>query len=371
MQRLKRIRVAGWKSIKDQTVDLTPLTVVIGANGSGKSNLLSLFRLINVLFAGTPGFRSYVGISGYADSLLHYGSRRTPVAELELVFEANTGETRYSARWAAAAGGSLVFTDERVEFLRTGAAVPRVVSLGAGHSETNLTQAADNGEQTAAAALRLLRSCRLFHFHDTSENSAIRNPSYIEANRFLYPDAGNLASMLYLLKEKHPTAYRRILATVRQMVPDFGDFVLEPSKLNERQILLNWRQKGEDYEFGPHQLSDGSLRFIALATLLLQPEDKLPLLLALDEPELGLHPAALEVLAGIARAAVMHCQVVFATQSSLFVDQFEPEEVVVVDSRSGGSQFTRLSAEKLAAWREQYTLGEIWEKNVVGGGPYG
>ncbi len=229
MQMLKRIRVAGWKSIRDQTIELTPLTVVIGANGAGKSNLLSLFKLLNVLFAGTPGLRNYVGMNGYADSLLHYGSRETPVAELELVFETDAGEYRYLGRWAAAAGGALIFTEERAEFLISGAVAPFVVDLGAGHPETNLVRSAEDGNATSAVVLQLLRSCRLFHFHDTSENSAIRRPSYIEANRFLYPDAGNLAAMLYLYKQRYPAAYRRITATVRQIVPDFADFVLEPS----------------------------------------------------------------------------------------------------------------------------------------------
>ena len=371
MQLLKRIRVDGWKSVKSQTVDLTPLTVVIGANGAGKSNLLSIFKLLNAVFANTPSFRTYVGQNGFADSLLHFGSRETPVAEMELVFGTDTGETTYFARWAAAAGGALIFTEERVEFLRPGFPRPVVVDLGAGHAETNLLKSADDGNQTSVIALRLLRSCRLFHFHDTSENCAARQPCYIEANRFLYPDAGNLAAMLYLFRQQHPTAFRRITSTVQQMVPDFDSFVLEPSKLNERQILLNWTQKGRPYEFGPHQLSDGSLRFIALAALLLQPEDILPLLIAFDEPELGLHPSALEILAGMAKAASLHCQLLFATQSSVFLDYFEPEHVVVVNSKGGSSEFQRLSQERLEAWRADYTLGEIWEKNVVGGGPYG
>ncbi|MHB1422876.1 MAG: AAA family ATPase [Gemmataceae bacterium] len=367
---LKRIRVVGWKSIKNQTVDLTPLTVVIGANGAGKSNLLSHFKLLNAMFAQTPGFRNYVGQSGFADSLLHYGWRETPVAEMELVFGTDTGETIYFARWAAASGGALIFTEERVEFHRTGSAWPTVVDLGAGHPETNLLKSADDGNQTSIVALKLLRSCRLFHFHDTSENCAARKPCYVNANRFLYPDAGNLAAMLYLFQQQNPTAYRRITATVRQMIPDFDAFVLEPSKLNEKQILLNWMHKGRPYEFGPHQLSDGSLRFIALAALLLQPEDKLPLLIALDEPELGLHPSALEILAGMAKAASLHCQLLFATQSSVFLDHFEPDNVVVVNCKGGVSEFQRLPADKLDAWRADYTLGEIWEKNVVGGGPY-
>jgi predicted ATPase len=371
MQMLKRIRVIGWKSIKNQTFELTPLNVAIGANGAGKSNLLSLVKLLNAMFANVPNFRNYVAQSGYADSLLHYGSRQTPVAELELTFGTDTGETTYFARWAVAAGGTLIFTEERVTFHRTGSLQPVVVDLGAGHPETNLVASADEGNQTSEVALRLLRSCRLFHFHDTSDSAASRQPCYVNANRFLYPDAGNLAAMLYLFRQQHSTAYRRITATVRQMVPDFDDFVLEPSKLNDNQIFLNWTHKGRPYEFGPHQLSDGSLRFIALATLLLQPEDKLPLLIALDEPELGLHPSALEILAGMAIATSMHCQLLFATQSSVFLDGFQPENVIVVNTTAGTSEFQRLDAEKLKEWLTKYTLGEIWEKNVVGGGPYG
>ena len=373
MQMLKRIRLAGWKSIKDETIDLTPLTVVIGANGAGKSNLLSLFKLLNVMFSNTPGLRNYVGLSGYADSLLHYGSKQTPVAEMELTFSTDTGDTTYYARWAAAAGGTLIFTEERVAFLRPGFPSPGVVDLGAGHSETNLLKSAEDGEMIAVVALKLLRSCRLFHFHDTSDNSAARQPCYVDDNRFLYPDAGNLAAMLYLFREQHPMAFRHITATVRQMIPDFDGFVLEPRNLNKKQIQLNWTHKGRTYEFGPHQLSDGSLRFIALAALLLQPrvKERLPLLIALDEPELGLHPAALEVLSGMAKAASLQSQLVFATQSSVFLDYFEPQDIVVVNCRSGTSEFQRLSAEKLEAWRDDYTLGEIWEKNVVGGGPYG
>jgi predicted ATPase len=371
MQMLKQIRVVGWKSIQNQTVDLKPLTVVIGANGSGKSNLLSLFKLLNAMFAHTPGFRNYVAQNGYADSLLHYGVKQTPVAELELTFETETGETTYYARWAVAAGGMLIFSEEKVTFLRTGALHPTVVDLGAGHSETNLLASADGGNQTSEVALRLLRRCRLFHLHDTSELAGFRQPCYVNANRFLFPDAGNLAAMIYLFSQQNISAYRRITATVRQMVPDFDSFLLEPSELNKEQILLKWKHKDRLYEFGPHQLSDGSLRFIALTTLLLQPVDKLPLMIALDEPELGLHPSAIEILAGMTKAVSEHCQILFATQSPVLLDHFLPEDVVVVNTKLGVSEFQHLDAENLQGWLAEYTLGEIWEKNVVGGGPYG
>lgn len=370
MQMLTKIRVAGWKSIRDQTLELRSLNMVVGANGAGKSNLLSLFKLLNALFANTPGFRNYVAVNGYAASLLHFGTRQTPVAEIEFTFLANTGETSYYARWAAATGGTLIFTEERVTFQRTNTRKPTTVDLGAGHAETNLIPSADGGNKTAIVALQLLRGCRLFHFHDTSDSSGARQPCDLENNRFLYPDAGNLAAMLYLFRNQHVESYRRIEATVRQMVPGFEGFVLEPQRLNENKILLNWTHKGRDYEFGPHQLSDGSLRFIALATLLLQPESKMPLLIALDEPELGLHPAALEVLSGMSRAASLNTQLVFATQSSVLLDHFHPDDIVVVNSRSGASEFERLSAEHLAEWLAEYSLGQIWEKNVIRGGPY-
>lgn len=370
MRKLKRIHVVGWKSIRDQTIELEPLNVVIGANGAGKSNLLSLFWLIHAMFASTPVFRNYVAANGGADRLLHFGIKQTQAANLELVFETESADMTYFVSWSAATGGTLIFTKEQVTIARAVAAAPEVLDLGAGHGESQLHQAAEDGNPTAQLVLSLLRSCRLFHFHDTSDNSAARAPCYVEANRFLYPDAGNLAAMLYLFREKYAPTYRRIVATVRQMVPEFGDFVLEPRRLNESQILLNWTHKDRDYELGPHQLSDGSLRFVALATLMLQPAPMLPLLMALDEPELGLHPAALELLAGMANTASLGTQVLFATQSPVFLDYFEPANVIVVHNRAGSSEFERLDERRLVEWREEYTLGEIWQKNVLGGGPY-
>jgi predicted ATPase len=176
--------------------------------------------------------------------------------------------------------------------------------------------------------------------------------------------------MLYLFRERYSAAYQRIVATVRQMVPDFCDFVLEPNKLNDKQISLRWTHRGHDYEFGPHQLSDGSLRFIALATLLLQPPDFMPLLIALDEPELGLHPAALEVLGGMIERASTQCQVVLATQSVNLLDCFSPGAVVVAHCRDGETAFERLTEDALVEWRQDSGMGDIWLRHVVGGGPY-
>jgi predicted ATPase len=209
----------------------------------------------------------------------------------------------------------------------------------------------------------------VFHFHDTSDTAKVRQSGYIESNRHLAPDAGNLAAMLYRYQQQEPATYRRIVETIRLIVPFFDDFILEPQRLNPRNILLNWQARGSDYEFGPHQLSDGTLRAIALTTLLLQPQADLPDLIILDEPELGQHPYALNVLASLLKTAAVRSQVLVATQSAMLLDEFEPQDVIVVDHHGHESTFSRLDATKLQEWLEEYSLGEVWWKNVIGGVP--
>ncbi|HEV7223166.1 MAG TPA: AAA family ATPase [Pirellulales bacterium] len=368
-QMLKRIRIAGWKSIRDATLAPSAVTVLVGANGAGKSNLVSFFRMLNRLIA--DDLQLHIGRSGGANAVLHFGAKRTPVMETELNFQTPQGENRYEARFAAAAGDSLIFAEERIEFQRAGIQrAPPPHMLGGGHRETALKASADGGNQTAAVIRSLLGRCRVFHFHDTSDASSLRRSCYVNANRHLYPDGGNAAAMLYLYRETRPVIYRRILSTIRQMAPFIDDFVLEPDKLNVNNITLKWKQPGTDYEFGPHQLSDGTLRMIALTTLLLQPEDDLPLLIALDEPELGLHPAAIGVLGSLARKASHHCQIMLATQSTNFIDCFELGDIVIVKNSGGVTSLERPDLESLKEWLEDYSVGELWEKNVIGGGPY-
>jgi predicted ATPase len=198
----------------------------------------------------------------------------------------------------------------------------------------------------------------------------MRRDCLIDTNRSLAPDAANLPAMLYLYRQRYKTAYHRIVAAVKAIAPFFEDFVLEPLRLNPRNIALHWRAKESDYEFGAHQLSDGTLRAIALFTLLLQPEEDLPELIVLDEPELGLHPAALAVLADLLKSTAQHSQLIIATQSVALIDHFEVEDIVTVNIRDGCSTFERLNPEGLKHWLEEYTLSELWERNVIGGGPY-
>jgi predicted ATPase len=303
--------------------------------------------------------------------MLHYGPKVTPQMEARLVFEVDNGQDTYRMRLFHAAGDTLVFAEERLEFLRADwQGDPQRVQLGAGHTETRVTEAAEGGDPVARVFRHLLNNCRVYQFHDTSETARIRQYCYVGEDRWLRPDAGNLAAILYRLKNRdEPTAYQRIVGTIRQIAPFFADFDLEPSGPSGKDIILNWRERSSDLVFGPHQLSDGTLRAMALISLLSQPTEDLPNVIVIDEPELGLHPFAKNVLGALMRKASHHCQVVVATQSAGLLDAFEPEDVVVVERDEDGSTFTRQTREGLEQWLAEYSIRELWEKNVLGGGP--
>lgn len=323
MAMLKRLVVSGFKSIKLMDLELSPLNVLIGANGAGKSNLVSFFKLLNEMMGGR--LQQYIAAAGRAQSLLYLGPKVTPQMEARLEFEVDNGLDTYAMRLFHAAGDTLVFADETLSFHQTGYASPKSLSLGAGHVETRIGQEADQGEPTAKVFRHLLNHCRVHHFHDTSATARVRQYCYVGDNRWLMPDAGNLAAVLYRLRnERDGASYRPIVTTTRLIAPFFDDFDLEPTGPQRKEIILNWRQKGSDQIFGPHQLSDGTLRAICLVTLLLLP----------------------------------------------FLDHFDPQDVVVVDREGTESRFIRPDAERLDAWLEECSLGEVWEKNVIGGGPH-
>jgi predicted ATPase len=360
-------------------LELRPLNVLIGANGAGKSNLISFFKLLNEMMAGR--LQQHIGTTGRARSLLHFGPKVTTEISAKLEFDATVqlGIVQcgaYSMRLAYAAGDSLAFVQETLES-RDGS-MSNAFGLGSGHAETRIGVTADSAPfgmptiQRQAKVLRdLLNQFGVYHFHDTSPTASVRQYCYVEDNRSLLFDAGNLAAFLRRLREENGgVAYRRIVSTIRLIAPFFDDFQLEPSGPRKTDIILNWRDKSTDQVFGPHQLSDGTLRAMSLIALLLQPEGELPCVIVVDEPELGLHPYALNVIAALFKKASHHTQVIVSTQSSSFVDSIEPEDVIVVSREGRESKFTRPDPARLDAWLEEYSLGEVWEKNVIGGGPH-
>jgi len=370
MARLKRLELKGFKSIRETVIELGDLTVLIGANGSGKSNLIGFFRFLNEMMGHR--LQQYVAGAGRAHSLLHHGPKRTPQLQAVLDFETETGLNKYELRLFYAAGDTLVFAEESLQYLKRGVdPAPAPISLGAGHLETRVREWAEQGRPIAKVFRHLLNTCRVYHFHDTSSTARVRQAGYVGDDELLMFDAGNLAAVLHRFKSMDDTSvYRRIVGTIRLIAPFFDDFELQPTGPEGREIFLNWRERGSDQLFGPHQLSDGTLRAMCLITLLLQPVESLPQLIIVDEPELGLHPYALHLIAGLLQAAARHAQVLISTQSSPFLDNFEPGNILVASHDEAGSTFRRLPEEELAAWLDEYSLGEVWEKNVFAGGPH-
>jgi predicted ATPase len=361
---LTSLVLKGFKTFEELTFQPRALNVLIGANGVGKSNLISFFRMMAWLSAGN--LQHHLGAVG-AHRLLHDGPRKTPEMEAELTFETDRGENQYAFRLSFGAGDTLFFADERFRFSdrATGSKAPWR-ELGAGHREAALIHVADQGDMTARAIRGLLQRCVVHQFHDTSATSRMRQKWRVTDGRYLKEDAGNLAPFLLRLRDESPLAYSKVLAILRQSVPFFDDFELDSSN---GQMLLGWREIGSDVVFDAAQASDGMLRTFALVALLGQPPERFPSILLLDEPELGLHPHAISLIGGMLKSASAATQIVLATQSAVLVDQFEPEDVVVVERQGRSSALSRLEPEPLAGWLEQYSLGELWQKNLFGGRP--
>ncbi len=347
---LEGIKIHGFKSIRELDLELRPMNVLIGANGSGKSNFLDVFPLTHAVRLGQE--ERYSAMRGGADRALHFGSKRTSEIRIELRL---SDAIEYSA--------VLIPTDEDRLFT-----VEESLSNDEG-AEIDLLFPADDEGEAEKVLDRIMARWGAYQFHDTSARSPLRRTALVRNRRRLRTDGANLASFLYRLKNHRRESYRRILQTVRMAAPFVSDFVLEPDEDDEDSIRLEWLHAESDEFFDGASMSDGTLRFIALATLFRQPVALRPDVIIVDEPELGLHPAAICLLAEMIGTAAQDSTVIVATQSPTLVDYFEPEDVIVVDLVDGATEFTRLERPKLEEWLEDFSLGELWEKNHFGGRP--
>lgn len=365
--KLREIHIKGYKSIDGhagQTIPLRDITVLLGANGTGKSNVVSALQMLNSIATGK--LSTYVSRYG-VNRLLFYGTKETEHISFALRLQlGNKNKIEYSMRLSHALPDSLKITEETLSLNGR-----QCYSVNNGAFELGLKDVAD---ATAKAVHGFLSGIRAYQFHDTSDTAKIRDRCYTDDAKRLHGDGGNLAAFLKMLKGHAPYRkyYERVKGHIQDMMPQFGDFDLESIPGAENYARLNWRDcTGSDYLFDPWQISDGALRFMALATLLLQPPDLLPTLIVLDEPELGLHPSALAALGGFVKVAAQNTQVLVATQSMRLVDEFLPEQVVVAgrDEQKRCSVFKALDEGQLSEWLDRYSLSELWEKNVIGGQP--
>jgi len=372
---LKHLSIEGFKSIQSlETFKLRDLNVLIGANGAGKSNFVDFFRMLRAM--SDEGLANFTRENGGSNTFFFCNGPK-PVSELsaELAF----GENEYRFTLGSTVSGEVVVKSEDTYW--TGG-TGGWLEHGGGRAESKLKSWRGRNSRKGpwlsieghiAAAVS---GWVVYHFHDTSSTARMRREHSVRDFREFASDAGNIAAFLYRMRggnavefyEASEQHYRRIRETVQLIAPFFDDFLLEPETRGDNEVIrLEWRQKGSSFPFQPWQLSDGTIRFICLATALLQPRP--PATIVIDEPELGLHPFALELLASLVKEAATRTQIIVSTQSPAFLNAFEPEDVVVVDRMNGASRFQRLEHANLAEWLDDFTLGELVQKNVIEAGP--
>lgn len=356
---INKLNIQGYKSIKDLEIELRPINVLIGSNGVGKSNFISLFKLVNNMYE--QHLENYTMVQG-AESFLHFGSKITPKIKVRIEFDSSNA---YTTLLQATTKDSLFIEQEIISFL-TGNNTWYTEHTTNNSKESNLK---DSHSGVAKYLNQYLKSFKLYHFHDTSEKSSLRTPAKVNDNRTLHEDGGNLPAFLYFLQEKHPKHFKRIEHTIKSVAPYLDRFELKPNRLNEERINLEWKEKSHsDTIFNARHFSDGTIRFIALATLLMQPN--LPEVIIIDEPELGLHPVAITKLAGLIKKASAKSQIIISTQSVNLVGNFEPTDIITVDRQVNQSVFNKLDEAALEIWLEEYNLGDLWLKNMIKGQPF-
>jgi predicted ATPase len=331
---IQSITIEGFKSIHSiKDFPLRPINLLIGANGSGKSNFLEAFVFLNECMEGRKD--DYVERNGGADKILHFGSKTTLKLNLNIFSSNCTGRGAH------------------LEYARDDKLIGRLIGA--------TTEGGWVGTKSP--------SFRRYQFHDTGFHSPLKKTNQLDDNRSLRPDGSNLASFLYLLKQRYRESFDLVRKTVQQVAPFFEDFMLEPLARNPDTIKLEWRHKRSDSEWDSWDFSDGTLRFIALATLFLQPVELRPSVILVDEPELGLHPYAIGLLASLIKQASIDTQVIAATQSPLLLDYFDPEDILVANIVDGETKIERLAPGPLAEWLKDYSLGQLWEKGELEGRP--
>ena len=363
---LKHIKLAGFKSIDKLDLPMKNINMLIGANGAGKSNLISLFTFLRHLSQGK--LVNYVASEGGTDRFFHFGSRHTSKIAIDIKVGENAYHVEFSPNYD---DDSLVFDKEYCKFSGSS----RMFKLYPKKGESGFVsgEAADSF-YVKKYTREYLEKCRVYHFHDTSNQAQFKKTNKLVNYYYLEKNASNIAPFLYFLKnnkiENHRQSYNKIVSAIQFVAPFFHDFYLEPTgEKGDESILLRWIHAKHDSPFSANVLSDGTARFICLATLFLQPAERRPHTIILDEPELGLHPAALGALADIIHATAKETQIICSTQSVAFANLFQPEDFIVVDSKDGVSNFKRLEKDSLEHWLDDYGMGDIWAKNLVGGRP--
>lgn len=359
---IEQIGIYNYKSIREAIIPLRKINVLIGENGAGKSNFISFFEMVKALYDQRLG--SYILSNGGIDAQLHRGRKGSDAIKGLIDYNNETAfffELRPTIDDKA-------YIEESGYYRHYDNDLRKDYSSWERHEWDRIVYESKISESSFAEPIQtLLESFVVYHFHDTSKTSPMRRPCHVDDNVMLRPDGSNLAAILYRIKRTDEVAFRFIEGIIRTTAPYFKRFILEPMKTDNSRIKLVWEEQDSDMYLDAYALSDGTLRFIALATLLLQTE--LPGTIIIDEPELGLHPYAIVKLAAMIKRASYKSQLIVATQSVNLIDNFTIDDLIIVGRRDNQSVFNRPDEKDFSIWLENYSVGELWEKNVLSSRP--
>jgi len=382
----KQLSVDSFRRLCNVGLELRPLTVLIGANGTGKTSVLDVFSLLASSAQGSlsKAISDLSGLSavitydrerdlslGISISVpdhepLDYRLRLTLQGAGYVIAEENLSQQPDSDTPGLAPVEYIVSEGSEVEFRDPS---PRVQVFSPWHRtslETSLFQVPRTIREVEDFRGKLA-SCTYYHLMDVNERSPVRLPQVLQpaaSSSLPGRDGENLVSCLYNLREMDRDRFESIADSLRAAFPTFERLDFPPVAAG--MLAMTWREKNFSRPLYMHQLSEGMLRFLWLTTLLASPG--LTALTLLDEPEVSLHPELLSLLAGLLREAANRTQLIVATHSDRLVRFLKPAEVVVIDSTEDGmAQLTWADQLDLGEWLAEYTLDEVWRMGRMGG----
>ena len=385
MNIFERIRVQGFRRLRDVDLKLRPLNVLIGANGSGKTSLLDVFSLLSASARGElkRSIRDIGGIDSNLTVLRDFKGYKTHLAGFELD-RRGCGDQIVTYVISLSPKGntyqipeeSLTHTDDTIALFRPyidkvqgdviyyeqGDKLSPISEFRQDEFESALSQAPRVSRETMAFQASLA-SVTHYHVLDVSSRAPVRLPQQLREAKLPGQNGEDLAACLYWMRETDPDRFETIEDTLRVAFPSFERLNFPPVAAG--LLAITWKERDVKHPFFMHQLSEGTLRFLWLVTLLYSPG--LTEVTLLDEPEVSLHPELLSVLAGCLREASQRTQLIVATHADRLVRFLTPEEVVVLDMEDGATTATRADELDLGAWLSEYTLDQVWQNGRMGG----
>jgi predicted ATPase len=388
---IRNIKLSNFRSFRDLDLALGNLNVLIGRNGSGKSNFLSLFDLLGKAARGNlNGFiRQQVGTF---DDLRHYHTVNNDIIFWEIEFSSeHHGALYYRAELGARAPAGYTVLLERLERSPNEGYENRYKFLEVYNGRVKILKTYARGDQEEQAATfenatqelilpqllnetrypaqveahRYLRDLHVFQGFGDSELETVRGAQLLDVvdPLRLNPDGSNLISVLNALMQdaRYDDVLAQLYDVLRTVFPDFKQFDL-PTAGGGRATLA-YRSQDLRRSISAHLMSDGQLRFLGLLMLLMLPNP--PGLIAIDEPEIGMHPKMIDVFAEILREAAERTQVIVATHSPQLLDRLPPESMLIVEREEGASTITRLNVDEVSPWLDDYAPGYLWTNTTL------